>query len=160
MKRSLHTRVATLVAAAATLVALPLAAQAPAAAQAQDPGRKVVAVINGETITRAKLDQLWERAGTQMRSQYEKNGGKGAFLENYIGKRLMIQEALKTNFDKRPEVVAEVDAARESVAGVNIDEELTNMLSYQHAFAAAGRLVSAIDEMLDVLINRTGRVGL
>ena len=57
-------------------------------------------------------------------------------------------------------ITAQVDAARESVAGVNIDEEMTNMLSYQHAYSAAGRLVTAIDEMLDVLINRTGRVGL
>jgi flagellar hook-associated protein 1 FlgK len=56
-------------------------------------------------------------------------------------------------------ITAQVDAARESVAGVNIDEEMTNMLSYQHAYSAAGRLVTAIDEMLDQLINRTGLVG-
>jgi flagellar hook-associated protein 1 FlgK len=57
-------------------------------------------------------------------------------------------------------ITTQVDAARESVAGVNIDEEMTNMLSFQHAYSAAGRLVTAIDEMLDQLINRTGRVGL
>ena len=34
------------------------------------------------------------------------------------------------------------------------------MLSYQHAYSAAGRLVTTIDEMLDQLINRTGLVGL
>ncbi len=56
-------------------------------------------------------------------------------------------------------ISTQVDAARESVAGVNIDEEMTNMLSYQHAYSAAGRLISAIDETLDVLINRTGIVG-
>ncbi len=56
-------------------------------------------------------------------------------------------------------ITAQVDAARESVAGVNIDEEMTNMLSFQHAYAAAGRLITAIDESLDVLINRTGIVG-
>jgi flagellar hook-associated protein FlgK len=56
-------------------------------------------------------------------------------------------------------ITAQVDAARESVAGVNLDEEMTNMLSFQHAYAAAGRLVTAIDEMLDVLINRMGTVG-
>ena len=33
------------------------------------------------------------------------------------------------------------------------------MLSYQHAYSAAGRLVTAVDEMLDQLINRTGLVG-
>ncbi len=56
-------------------------------------------------------------------------------------------------------ITAQVDAARESVAGVNLDEEMTNMLSYQHAYSAAGRLVTAIDEMLDLLINRMGIVG-
>jgi flagellar hook-associated protein FlgK len=56
-------------------------------------------------------------------------------------------------------ITTQVDAARDSVAGVNLDEEMTNMLSFQHAYAAAGRLVTAIDEALDVLINRTGLVG-
>ena len=56
-------------------------------------------------------------------------------------------------------ITTQVDAARESVAGVNIDEEMTNMLSFQHAYSAAGRMVTAIDETLDVLINRTGLVG-
>ena len=57
-------------------------------------------------------------------------------------------------------ISAQVDSSRESVSGVSIDEEMTNMLAFQHGYQAAGRLVSAIDEMLDQLINRTGRVGL
>jgi flagellar hook-associated protein 1 FlgK len=47
----------------------------------------------------------------------------------------------------------QVDASRESVSGVNLDEEMTNLLQFQHAYAAAGRLVSTIDGMLDTLIN-------
>ena len=57
-------------------------------------------------------------------------------------------------------ISAQVDSSRESVSGVSIDEEMTNMLQFQHGYQAAGRLVTAIDEMLDQLINRTGRVGL
>ncbi len=56
-------------------------------------------------------------------------------------------------------VAAQVDAARESVSGVSLDEEMTNMLSFQHAYSAAARMVSAIDQALDTLINRTGLVG-
>ncbi len=56
-------------------------------------------------------------------------------------------------------VTTQIDAARDSVAGVNLDEEMTNMLSHQHAYSAASRLVTTIDEMLDQLINRTGVVG-
>ncbi len=53
----------------------------------------------------------------------------------------------------------QVDAAREAVSGVNLDEEMTHMLSYQHAYAAAARMVTAIDEALNTLINGTGLVG-
>jgi peptidyl-prolyl cis-trans isomerase C len=77
-------------------------------------GQKIVAVINGETITKAKLDSLYNNMGAQMRAQYEKSGGKLAFLDNYVAKRLLLQEALKSGFDKRPDVQAAVEAARDS----------------------------------------------
>jgi flagellar hook-associated protein FlgK len=63
------------------------------------------------------------------------------------------------NLDIQQVVTQQVDSARDAVAGVNIDEEMTNMLSYQHAYSAASRLVTTVDEMLDQLINRTGLVG-
>ncbi|HJT17378.1 MAG TPA: peptidylprolyl isomerase [Thermoanaerobaculia bacterium] len=85
----------------------------PALAQ-QNDAQKPVAVINGEVITQQKLDQLYNRLGTQMREQYEAAGGKRAFLENYIGKRLVVQEAMKSGFDKRPDVKADMDASREA----------------------------------------------
>jgi flagellar hook-associated protein 1 FlgK len=63
------------------------------------------------------------------------------------------------NTDIQAVITTQVDAARESVSGVNIDEEMTNMLAFQHAYSAAGRMITAIDETLDTLINRTGVVG-
>ncbi|SFL23311.1 flagellar hook-associated protein FlgK [Geodermatophilus ruber] len=63
------------------------------------------------------------------------------------------------NLGIQSEITTNVDAARESVAGVNLDEEMSNMLQFQHAYSAAARMVTAIDETLDVLINRTGLVG-
>jgi flagellar hook-associated protein 1 FlgK len=49
--------------------------------------------------------------------------------------------------------------AQLSGAGVDFDEENVNILAAQHAYQAAARVMSAIDEALDVLINRTGLVG-
>jgi flagellar hook-associated protein 1 len=49
---------------------------------------------------------------------------------------------------------------RESVSGVSLDEEMTNLIRFQRAYQASARAMSTTDEMLDVLINRTGRVGL
>ncbi len=84
------------------------------AQQPVDDSQKIVATVNGEVITKAKLDALYSNMGTQMRAQYEKAGGKMAFLDNYVAKRLLIQEAVKSGFDQKPEVRASLDAARES----------------------------------------------
>jgi len=49
---------------------------------------------------------------------------------------------------------------RQSISGVSLDEEMTNLIKYQHAYTGAARVISTMDEALDVLINRTGKVGL
>jgi flagellar hook-associated protein 1 FlgK len=49
---------------------------------------------------------------------------------------------------------------RQSVAGVSMDEEMSNLVQFQRAYQASSRAMSTMDEMLDVLINRTGKVGL
>ncbi|WP_417564399.1 flagellar hook-associated protein FlgK [Microbacterium sp.] len=50
-------------------------------------------------------------------------------------------------------------SAQQSVAGVDGDEETVSLVAYQASYQAAARMISAIDEALDVLINRTGIVG-
>lgn len=43
---------------------------------------------------------------------------------------------------------------QDAVSGVSLDEEMTDMMKYQRAFEATGKLIRAIDEMLDVIVNR------
>ena len=50
-------------------------------------------------------------------------------------------------------------AARTQVHGVSVDEEMVNLLTYQRAYEAAARVMTAVDQALDTLINRTGLVG-
>lgn len=42
---------------------------------------------------------------------------------------------------------------RDSVSGVSIDEEVTNLMQYQHAFDASARVIKVADEMLDTILN-------
>jgi flagellar hook-associated protein 1 FlgK len=49
---------------------------------------------------------------------------------------------------------------RDSVSGVSLDEEMSNMMRFQHAYGASARVMTTMDEALDTLINRMGRVGL
>ncbi len=57
-------------------------------------------------------------------------------------------------------LVTQIDNTRQSTSGVSIDEEMSNMIKFQHAYNASARMVTAVDEMIDVIVNRMGRVGL
>ncbi|MBI1758574.1 MAG: flagellar hook-associated protein FlgK [Actinobacteria bacterium] len=63
-----------------------------------------------------------------------------------INQRASIQGTLVTN----------ADAAVTAASGVNLDEEMTNMLTFQRGYQAAARVMTTIDSVLDTLINHTG----
>jgi peptidyl-prolyl cis-trans isomerase C len=124
---------------AAAMLALPLFAQEAPAPVPSD----VVAIVNGESITNAQLDRLWNRIGAKMRAQYDKAGdGKLRVLDNYIGKRLLLQLAEQSDFAKSPEVQAELDAAKEAalfdlyvrdvVASKIVTDEMTKKFYDEH----------------------------
>jgi flagellar hook-associated protein 1 FlgK len=48
---------------------------------------------------------------------------------------------------------------KESVSGVSLDEEMTEMIKFQNAYNANARMVNVFDEMLDLVVNRLGTVG-
>jgi len=56
-------------------------------------------------------------------------------------------------------VFRSVDNQRESTMGVSLNEETANLIKYQKAFAASARVMTALDEALDTIINRMGTVG-
>jgi flagellar hook-associated protein 1 FlgK len=62
--------------------------------------------------------------------------------------------------DTSAALVMAIDDRRQSVAGVSMDEEMTNLIRFQRGYQASARAMSTLDDMLDTLINRTGRVGL
>lgn len=53
-----------------------------------------------------------------------------------------------------------VENNRASVSSVSLDEEMTNMITFQQAYNANARMITVIDETLDKIINGMGRVGL
>ena len=53
-------------------------------------------------------------------------------------------------------MAAQVDGSREALSGISIDEEMVNLLAAQRGYEGAARVLTAMDSMLDTLINRTG----
>ena len=50
-------------------------------------------------------------------------------------------------------LVQQISNRRDSVAGVSLDEEMTNIIQFQYAFSAAARLITLADEMLETVLN-------
>ncbi|WP_284036444.1 flagellar hook-associated protein FlgK [Neobacillus sp. 114] len=78
----------------------------------------------------------------------------GDFYQMVIGNLgIGVNEAERYR-DNANMVSQQVDNRRLSVSGVSIDEEMTNMVRFQQAYNAAAKYVSAVNDMLDTLINR------
>ena len=77
-------------------------------------------------------------------------------LVSYVGE---LTSAAAYGSQSQTAMTAAAENARMNAHGVSIDEEMVNLITYQRAYEAAARVMTAVDESLDTLINRTGVVG-
>jgi flagellar hook-associated protein 1 len=88
-----------------------------------------------------------------------KSGTIQSIYQGWIGK-LGVDGQQAERLKNNSEVLRQsVEERRQSVSSVSLDEEMTNMIKYQHAYNAAARQITVIDEMLDKIINGMGVVG-
>ncbi|GAB3056916.1 flagellar hook-associated protein FlgK [Virgibacillus ainsalahensis] len=81
------------------------------------------------------------------------------FYEAEIGKLgVQAQEAYRMA-DNTTMLRSQVENQRMSVSAVSLDEEMSNLIKFQHAYNAAARNMTATDELLDRIINNMGLVG-
>jgi flagellar hook-associated protein 1 FlgK len=114
------------------------------------------------------LTALWTTTGpgdasnaaaiADLRTSLAMSGGTATFddaanaLVSQVGHD--VQEA-KTYQSHQADMLAYLDNYRESVSGVNLDEEMVNLVKYQAAYNAAAKMISMGDEMLNTLMNMT-----
>lgn len=89
-----------------------------------------------------------------------KVGNLDEFITGIVSELGVQAEYYKTMNENQSVVLDSIDQQRRSTSDVSIDEEITNMITYLKSYQASSRMITAIDEMLDKLINGTGRVGL
>jgi flagellar hook-associated protein 1 FlgK len=85
--------------------------------------------------------------------------GPDADYQAMIGRLGVSAQAAGRRSEIQDAVTDQVDTSRLAESGVNLDEEMTHLLTYQRGYEAASRVLTTIDSMLDQLINRTGLVG-
>ncbi len=65
-------------------------------------------------------------------------------------------EQAETNLLSQNKIMGDLRDLRDSISGVNIDEELADIIKFQHGYNAAAKFVTVQDELLDTIINRLG----
>lgn len=97
-------------------------------------------IIPGVTnlVTHATVDDFWRSICADVG------------VKTQEAKRMVINQEV---------LLSQLESKKQSISGVSLDEELTNMIKYQHAYNAASRFITTIDEAIDVIVNRMGLVG-
>lgn len=88
----------------------------------------------------------------------DQDGGNtiGGYYNNIVTSVGISKEHADNMVANQEVLLGQLDLRRESVSGVNIDEEITDLIKFQSAYSANARVISVLTEMLDTLINRTG----
>ena len=59
----------------------------------------------------------------------------------------------KTNSEYHTALSTDLEDRVTSVTGVNLDEEMSNLIKYQHSYTAAAKLITTADQMLQTLLG-------
>ena len=80
-----------------------------------------------------------------------------ATFENYyhglVGSMGIISASITRGRDFNEVMVSKLSEIRDTISAVSLDEEMTNLIKFQHAYTAAAKLISVSDEMLDKLLS-------
>ncbi len=125
---------------------LTAAGVAASAAGATGPGNNDVALALSQMQTKAF-------------SFTDANGGAlgtatfGTFFNQTVGTVAAATAQAQDDSTVDSTLASNADTRRQSVSGVSTDEELVNIIQFQHAYQAAARLVTVVNEMTDTLVN-------
>ena len=88
-----------------------------------------------------------------MANLVDANNGPDAQYREMINKLGIESQRSSRRVEIQGQISQQVDTSRESEAGVNLDEEQTNLIAFQRAYEGSAKVIQAIDEMTQTLIS-------
>ena len=123
-----------------------------------DPGKIAASKQSEEPGNNENARELAE-VKTRDLSEYGIAGSFDSYYASIIGDLGVFAQGRKKDLENTQVLLDSVEYNRQSVSGVSLDEEMTNIITFQHAYNASARMVNVIDEMLDRIINGMGLAG-
>ena len=116
--------------------------------------RKIAAAsVSGNPENKDNITQLLEmRHDARMFAE----GAPEDFMQSLVANLGVDAQQAKSFAEQQESIVQQIENRRLSVSGVLEDEEMLNIVRHQHAYNAAAKMISVIDEIYDVMINRMG----
>lgn len=81
------------------------------------------------------------------------------FYRNIISEIGNLGQEAATAVNAQKLLVDQIQNRRQAISGVSLDEEMSNLIKYEHSYNAAARIVNVMDEMLEIIVNKIGLVG-
>lgn len=108
----------------------------------------------------ALIDQRYSTGDDE--NAFDFNGTKVSpddFIKSIMSNYAVDSMHAKRMNESQELILQNIESRRNSISGVPLDEEIANMVKFQHTYTASARMISTMDEILDITINRLGLVG-
>jgi flagellar hook-associated protein 1 FlgK len=118
-----------------------------------DPGKIAAASLSGEDGNNENINELVNMFND---SRMFADGMPVDYINSIVstmGTSAAHASRLASNYES---TLNQIDTGRISVSGVSLDEESANLVRYQQAYSAAAKMISVLDEILDITINGLG----
>lgn len=108
----------------------------------------------GDNTTAKAIAALQNKAvSTRTVIEGETRQTLGEYYSTLVAKAGSDTQAAKFNFEYQQALANDLRTRQEAVSGVNLDEEMTNLIKFQHAYTAAAKLITTAESMLQVLLG-------
>lgn len=116
-------------------------------------------IIDNPNLIAAALEGEGDgKNALELAKVFDEAGIKEAYSQITGSLAVQVEDAERMKWNTTV-LVSQLENDRQSIGSVSLDEEMTNMIKFQHAYNAMARSMTATDELLDRIINNLGLVG-
>ncbi|MFS0787764.1 flagellar hook-associated protein FlgK [Shouchella sp. 1P09AA] len=115
--------------------------------------------VSNELIENPNLLNVNKETAQRIANLSQENGSVTKQYQQFMSELGVETQSVQRKAEAAQARLRNIDGNRMSVSGVSLDEELTMLVQFQHSYNAAARVMTAMDEMLNTVINGMGVVG-
>lgn len=114
---------------------------------------------DGDNTVVETMLEAWDATFSSLEPEASSAMNFKDYYIGFVGNLGSIGNVATSQMENQELMSTQIDNQRTSLTGVSSDEELGNMMKYQHAYNAAARVVTVVDSMIEQVVTSLGKVG-